>query len=130
MILKDSFLTLGINSHLGGLLQKYWVLFLIYGVKVCVFSALTDGRLRLWVYGVTAVGFILILFAITVSFLLWYVSLFLWMSQMFYLRDIVKSGKCLPEGQRCLGSHQAGDYIRGCLLPGDWFTPGTKVNVR
>ncbi|CAL8267595.1 unnamed protein product [Lota lota] len=29
-----------------------------------------DGRLRLWVYGVTAVGFILILFVITVSFLL------------------------------------------------------------
>ena len=55
------------------------------GIKASVFSALTDGRLRLWVYGVTAVGFILILFVITVSFLLWYVSLFLWMSKCFTL---------------------------------------------
>lgn len=33
----------------------------------------TDGRVKLWVYAVTAVGFILILFIITLSFLVWYV---------------------------------------------------------
>lgn len=32
----------------------------------------TDGRVKLWVYAVTAVGFILILFIIALSFLLWY----------------------------------------------------------
>lgn len=40
----------------------------------------TDGRVKLWVYAVTAVGFILILFVIALTFLLWYVlpsSLFL-----------------------------------------------------
>lgn len=33
----------------------------------------TDGRVKLWVYAVTAVGFILILFIIALSFLVWYV---------------------------------------------------------
>lgn len=33
----------------------------------------TDGRVKLWVYAVTAVGFILILFVIALTFLLWYV---------------------------------------------------------
>uniref|UniRef100_A0AAQ6I9L7 Thrombospondin type-1 domain-containing protein 7A n=1 Tax=Anabas testudineus TaxID=64144 RepID=A0AAQ6I9L7_ANATE len=32
-----------------------------------------DGRVKLWVYAVTAVGFILILFIIALSFLVWYV---------------------------------------------------------
>lgn len=32
-----------------------------------------DGRVKLWVYAVTAVGFILILFIIALTFLLWYV---------------------------------------------------------
>lgn len=35
----------------------------------------TDGRVKLWVYAVTAVGFILILFIIALTFLLWYVPL-------------------------------------------------------
>lgn len=34
----------------------------------------TDGRVKLWVYAVTAVGFIFILFVIALTFLLWYVS--------------------------------------------------------
>lgn len=34
-----------------------------------------DGRVKLWVYAVTAVGFILILFIIALTFLLWYVPL-------------------------------------------------------
>lgn len=33
----------------------------------------TDGRVKLWVYAVTVVGFILILFIIALSFLVWYV---------------------------------------------------------
>lgn len=33
----------------------------------------TDGRVKLWVYAVTAVGFIFILFIIALSFLVWYV---------------------------------------------------------
>lgn len=36
-------------------------------------SIFTDGRVKLWVYVVTAVGFILILFVIALTFLLWYV---------------------------------------------------------
>lgn len=44
--------------------------------KIAVLKQLfdcTDGRVKLWVYAVTAVGFILILFIIALSFLVWYV---------------------------------------------------------
>lgn len=39
-----------------------------------LFSDGTDGRVKMWVYGLTAGGFALIVLVIALSFLLWYVS--------------------------------------------------------
>lgn len=41
-------------------------------IKLHLFDC-TDGRVKLWVYAVTVVGFIVILFVIALSFLVWYV---------------------------------------------------------
>lgn len=51
-------------------IQMYIYLKLVY--QNCILIC-TDGKVKLWVYAVTAVGFILILFIIALSFLVWYV---------------------------------------------------------
>jgi len=50
------------------------MMFLYISVVITIlFSDHTDGRIKLWVYGLTAGGFILILFIIALAFLFWYV---------------------------------------------------------
>lgn len=59
----------------------------------------TDGRVKLWVYAVTAVGFILILFIIAFSFLVWYVPIYL-------LESFITTHNFFPRTSRCVrGPH-------------------------
>lgn len=63
-----------VTAATGPCAEAIKMMFLYISVVITtLFSDHADGRIKLWVYGLTAGGFILILLIIAVAFLFWYV---------------------------------------------------------